>query len=930
MAFSLLTTKLYVPPPRTELVPRPRLLNRLTTSLNRRPGVVLVSAPAGFGKTTLVSNWLKTLPAAPAPIKPVWLSLDDGDNDLTRFLTYLIAALQQANPAIGQLAQTMLYTDPAQLPSPQAVVTTLINDLTAEADARLVLVLDDYHVIDNHAIDQTLAFLIEHQPPQLHLVLTSRIDPDLPLARLRARSQLTELRTADLRFTAGEAAAFLNQLAPMPLSANDVAALEARTEGWIAGLQLAALSMQNSSDIGGFIAAFTGSHRYIMDYLADEVLDQQPEAIKTFLLQTSLLDRLTASLCNAVTGQDTGQRMLEELEAANLFLIPLDNERRWYRYHHLFAELLRQRLRAQTPAAVVAGLHRRAAEWYEQQADQTKEPELVTQSLHHALPAGNIEQAIRLISKFVESNLMAGNITTVKNWLEQFPPELVRMYPQLSMSKAWVMYFSQQPETAELLLNYAEERVRQMEISQPVAEIAWAKGEISMLRAWVVHSQGHLDRAIELFHQAIDQLPETRLRSHGLSLLFLAGVMFDKDEVALAINLLKQSITICKSAGNNLAVMGGSYGVSRLLAIQGQLQQARATLEQALTWATTQNLRQMPSMGELYLGLGEILYEQNWLTEAEEYLHTSLEVAQRGMMITPLPCSTHFKLVLLHLAHHDIEGAREHLTQADELQHLPEAAKDNLELEIRRVDALLALARHDTDSAEMWLQQAVEWLQKTDAWAGTGPPINRLLRQTTAANILVAQAGHGQKIDAATLGTLLQALKQLGQEAATAGRMGQLIDILALQALALTIQGHPAEALAALRQALTLAEPEGYIRTFVDKGPLLAGLLAQAQAQNITPAYTRRLLAQFPAAPGSTTITPGPVVVAAPQLIEALSERELEVLRLVAAGLSNQDIASELVLATSTVKRHMSNVYGKLNVTSRTQAIAEARALGLL
>ncbi|MCG3209668.1 MAG: HTH-type transcriptional regulator MalT [Anaerolineae bacterium] len=943
MSFSILATKLFVPPPRAELVPRPRLLNRLTASFQRKPGVALVSAPAGFGKTTLVSSWINQKdeggrikdekseihPSSPIlhPSNVAWLSLDEGDNDQLRFFTYLVAALQQANPQVGQVIQSMLRAEPPQLPSPDALATTLINDIAAAATP-LVLVLDDYHVIDNPLIDQTLNFLIDHQPPQLFLVLTSRIDPDLPLARLRVRGKLTELRAADLRFTADEAAAFLKRVTNLPLTKQEIIALESRTEGWIAGLQLAALSMQGSSDVAGFISAFTGSHRYIIDYLADEVLDRQPPSIRSFLLRTAILNRLSAPLCNAVTGQTGSQAMLEQVESANLFLIALDNERRWYRYHHLFADLLRQRLHAETPPTEIAGLHGRAALWYGQQAEATKQPEVVTEALHHTLKAGDSDFAVRLISAHVADNLMGGRLTTVSYWLDQLSPALVQSHPTLSIARAWVLYFSQQPELTETYLQHAAAQAEQQKESLPPRAYNWIMSEVYLLRAWVAQNQNNPDRAIELFQKSLAILPgndPNSLRTRGLNLLFMAGALADKDEIEKAIELVKQSLAICREAGNYLALMGGAYALASLLTVQGHLQQARAVLEQELAWAAGQNLLHMPSAAELFVGLGEILYEENQLEPACEHWQTALELSARGLMITPLPGAIHLHLAALHLAQADQAATRAHLEQAEELLRDQPPSASSFELDTRRVRLWLGLAWANPAAAEQWLAPASDWLEQTRSASHPDSAHNRAIGQAVAARLLVAQAGLGLSIDTPALAAVGQSLKKLGQAAVAAGRMGRLTELLALQALVLAAQGSHAEALAALKQSLTLAEPEGYARLYLDEGPPMAALLQKALQQNVTPAYTRSLLARFPA---QFTAESPQTDIASP-LIEALSERELEVLQLVAAGLSNQEIAEELVLAVSTVKRHMSNVYGKLNVTSRTQAVACARELRL-
>jgi LuxR family maltose regulon positive regulatory protein len=499
MATPLLTTKLYIPPPLPNLVERPRLVKRLDEGLRLGNRLTLVSAPAGFGKTTLVSEWVQAMGAATPPIAVAWLSLDEGDNDPTRFLAYLVAALQTIAANIGEGALGMLQSPQ---PPTEAILTSLLNEIAAIPD-RLVLVLDDYHLIETQSIQDALAFLLEHLPPPergLHLVIATRDDPHLPLARLRGRGRLTELRGADLRFTSSEAAEFLNQVMALDLSAEDISALETRTEGWIVGLQLAAISMRGHKDASSLIQSFTGSQRYVLDYLVEEVLEQQSESVQTFLLQTSILNRLTGSLCDAVcsvgtaTGQDNGQTTLEILENANLFIVPLDGERRWYRYHHLFADLLRNQLKASQPDFVPA-LHRQASAWY---AANDLRPEAIA----HSLAAEDWERVAQLIDEVV-NDVMGGGayLTDVLGWLDTLPQEVVRARPRLGIVRAWMLMLMRHNDDAERCLHELEETTDSLLPKEDQLQV-------TAIRAFLARQQDEVPKAIELSHQVLDALAE--------------------------------------------------------------------------------------------------------------------------------------------------------------------------------------------------------------------------------------------------------------------------------------------------------------------------------------------------------------------------------------------------------------------------------------
>ena len=922
MSLFLLRTKFYIPTPRPELVSRPRLIERLNDGL--RGKLTLVSAPAGFGKTTLLSDWSRHCERPFA-----WLSLDEGDNDLVRFLSYFVAALQTIGAetvAVGQGVQEALLSP--QPPPPEALLTALINDI-ATLREHVVLVLDDYHLIDTPAIDQALTFLLTHLPPSFHLVIATRADPSLPLSRWRARAQLTELRTPHLRFTFDEAATFLNLVTGLDFSADDVAALESRTEGWIAGLQLAALSMQGTNDISGFINSFTGTHRYIIDYLADEVLLQCSEAVNAFLLQTSILSRLSASLCNALTGQPDGQAILTQLEQANLFLVPLDNERRWYRYHHLFADLLRQRLHHQHTLDEVTQLHHRASQWFEANG-------LLSEALHHAFVTQDFERAARLMGEHVTEKIMRGDISTVRDWLEPLPEEIIHAHPVLCFGKAWVHYFSLEYEAIEPLLQLAEQKSNEARhakeglrasegrraketFSAGLISISDLLGGTMALRAFIARQRGDSDAAIDFLRHSLAHLPKENVFARGMNTFFLANALYDKGDTKAASRLYPEAIALCLAAGNMLAATGATQSLATLQMMEGRLHEAKATLLKALVQLTAPNKPPLQATSFLFLGLGKVLYEQNELEDAEKYLQQGINLFKPSRT---LPAGLgYLKLAQVKHALGDQEGARLALQQGQQVYRSMDAgSKGAVYVATHCVRCLLALGD---------LASAIRWAQESDVHANQNPTYAHELELITLAHVLIVQ-GKAQSSDAhlADATTLLQ---RLHQHAAAGGRMGRVIEILVLQAIAHAAQNNPTQALSALEQALTLAEPEGYMRLFLHQGPSMATLLYEAAARGIKPHYIGQLLAAFPdIQPIATTKATSKGQKPPLKMVEPLSEREIEVLHLIANGLTNREIANQLILSLNTVKGHTRKIYGKLGVKSRTQAIGKARAFGVL
>jgi LuxR family maltose regulon positive regulatory protein len=903
MIQSLLATKLYIPPVRPDVVPRLRLVERLNEGLQRK--LTLISAPAGFGKTTLAS----ILKSEISNLELAWLSLDDDDNDSVRFWMYVIAALQ--TPSAGAGAEALVLLQSPQPPLIKTIISLLLNDLSS-LDQDVALVLDDYHVIESPAIHSALTFLLDHLPPRMHVVVATRVDPPLPLARLRARDQLVEIRAADLRFTPEEAATFLNQVIGPGLTAKDVAALEARTEGWIAGLQLAALSMRGRQDVSSFIAAFTGSHRYILDYLVEEVLRRQPQDIQDFMVRTSILDRLCGPLCDAVTGRAGGQAALEKLEQANLFTIPLDEERHWYRYHHLFAEFLRSRLGSCLSGEEIQGLQRRAAEWHEQNG-------LEAEAVPYALAARDWERSIRLIEQTARSFLSRGETATLRNWLGALPAGMVSARPRLCIAQAWMLVINLETGTAETCLQQAEQLLGEHDRDELMSEIM-------ALRSFAAAFSGDFRRAAELAERARDYLPQDNPFLRSMSALDLGITHIMDGYAAAACEALAQATQLAEQARHFLVATMARCQWAEQYVYLGQLSRAAEIYEQALEFELDERL--LPVLGMAYSGLGEVRRIQNRLDEAAQLVEHGISLCQQWEEVAAM--DGYISLARTRQAQGDKRAANDVLQQASQL-----ARKSNFnvmdDLLVGTHQVRLWVAQGHLDEAAQWAQQFSSLRSEQEQVAL--PYVVTELTDLALARLWLAQ---GQATRA------LDVIERQGQAAEQRGRMGVVIEWQALQALAHAALGDTSLAFAALERALSLAESEGYVRVFVDEGEPMESLVAEYRLQmarrgrgefETLIAYVDRLLVAF-SGDGPSTEGDRPdrslAVTHPPLWVEALSEREQEVLRLIAEGYSNQEIADRLVIAVSTVKTHVNRVFGKLGVESRTQAVARARKLNLL
>jgi LuxR family maltose regulon positive regulatory protein len=924
----LIRTKLFIPHVRPNRVPRPALLARLDAGLSRP--LTLVAAPAGFGKTTLVSDW-----AAAAGRRVAWVSLDARDNDPLRFSAYLLAALGTLEPGLGNsLAPLRVLAERTQPPALEAVVTALIN-AAAELKEDISLVLDDYHVIRAAPIHAALSFWIDHLPAGLHLVITSRGDPPgLPLAQLRARDQLVELHAAQLRFSSAEVRAFLNDTMQLQLEPEAVAALDARSEGWVASLQLAALALRAArpGQPPPAPAALDGTFgRYLVDYLAEQVLQQQPPEVQRFLLETAVLDRLCAPLCDWLLETDpaapgAAQALLDHLERAHLFLSALDDQRTWFRYHPLFAEFLQARL-AQADAARLAALHRRAALW-------CQHLDLMEDAVRHALAAQDYDLAARLIEQVAESLWARSQILTMWRWLHAMPARLVRAQPRLCVPIAWACAISGQLDEVEPYLLAAEAALAGL-AEAPCADQASLLWQIPVLRAFVARFRGQPEAALHHSRAALVRLAPEARRERAVALVHLGHAYLLQGQVAAAGETLVEAIQLSQATRHLAAGLSAVNYLALLRLMQGRLRQAGALYREALRWVEAEG--EDTYSGIACIGLGAVRREQNALDEAETLIAAGLQRAEAGGDFTFVR-DGYVARARLEQARGNWDAALDAMDRAEQVVRRSHTNRDIVLLAAWR--ARLWLAQGDLAAAAEWA--AGSGLSANDPASFVGEYLH-----LTLARVLLAQGCGQQRRSPEGCTQPRRLLQRLLSAAEAAGRWGRVIEILAVQALELHLRGEPDLAQAALGRALRLAEPEGYVRVFADEGPPMAALLAQVRGAQQP--YARRLLAAIPgAAPAAADAERVPAASGAPArpapaalgaaltgpdpallALDPLSSRERDVLRLIAAGLSNHDIAAALVVAPSTIHWHLKNIYSKLNVRSRTQAALLARELGL-
>ncbi len=916
MSIPLLTTKLYIPSSRPDFVLRPHLVERLNAGLSGK--LTLVSAPAGYGKTTLVSDWIHRRGADTASLRVAWLSLDASDNDPARFFSYVIAALQGVHPDIGTEIQPILESETD--PPIKRLLTALVNDIAVSAK-NLILVLDDYHVIREIKIHQALNFLFDHIPPRMHVIITSRTDPPMPLGRLRVRRELTEIRESDLRFALEETTAFLNDLMNLGLSGSDIKTLEARTEGWIAGLQLAALTLQGRTDKHDLIAAFSGSHRHLIDYLVHEVMSRQPEEMRAFLLHTAILERFNGSLCDALMLQSNSKEILLALEASNLFLIPLDNERRWYRYHHLFADFLRQRLR-ETEPEIIPELYVRASQWYE-------DNRMLDEAIERALDGNDAMRAARLLDENAETFVMVnGEITHMLRWADRVPADVRARFPRLCVYHALSLLIEYRPETVEPTLALAEAHVTEPETSPETFSTNQITSLVNMVRAHAAHRRGDYDRSVELSLAVLNTLPEGDAVARGSSVLremittHLGMGYFELGQMDIAHRFLQDALVLNQRAGIRYAALGCIEYLMLVESARGALRQARANGEKGLLWieewSRSEGLKRYPvrMLAHLRRRLSQVLYEMNDLTQAAEVLDQC--TAYYELVQSRSRIHSYLLLTDLYQALDDVETALGYLRKLERISLAPGFSLPGVPLGAQIANRNLRFSQLRPELNDL-LAKAVRWAETSGLRTDDKVRHQREYEYLTLARVLIAQNRAQEAIPL---------LDRLIVSAETAGLRGQLIAYLSLQAVAHQAQGATDAALSTLSRALAIGEPEGYVRTFVDLGPPMRDLLRTATRRGLAPDYVSTLLAAFGLPVSDMGVTreslkPDP-------LIEPLNDREIQILHRMAGRLSNQEIADELHLTVNTVKWYARNIYGKLGVGKRTEAVGRARELGIL
>jgi LuxR family maltose regulon positive regulatory protein len=890
MTQPLLATKISIPPVREKRVLRPRLLSRLEAGLSRK--LTLISSPAGFGKTTLLSEF-----AAVCERPVAWYSIDQEDNDSTRFFAYLIEALSKIKPGFGEPILPPLQTLKPE--SVDTLMTILINEITEEMPP-FVLVLDDYHLIFEHDINQAVAFLVEHQPQKMHIMIATRADPDLPLSRLRARSQLVDIREADLRFTNQEAAEFLTGVMGLELGKEQLDSLEKRTEGWAAGLQLAALSLQQQEDQAEFLRTFAGSNRYILDYLGQEVLTNHPQEVRDFLLKTSILRRLNAPLSESLTGLKNSQQLLEYLEDNHLFILPTDQQRTWYRYHRLFQDYLQKSL-AESAPHILPALHSKASLWFERQG-------YFDDAVDHALKAGDHQRAAELIASIAQSKLMRSEVSSLLRWIGALPEDLIYTRPSLCLTRAWaLMVRGGSMEQVEGCL----ENIDQAGAADQLL------GSLYVLRGFQATMRGDALSGLEQSQLGLQLLSEDDIFLHSMVTDNLGMVYLMLGDFDAALESFKQAAQISRQAGNVMIEVGALCNMAGIWMLQGQLKKAWSANQQALELATDSRGRRLPVAGKALLGLGEIAREWNDLDSATELLHEVLDLfrsfGELGSIVA------YVTLARIKEVQGDLDSAQAIVDLARKLAEKFDASA----LDDQLVEAY---------QAQLWLlqgrqNQARRWIQANDLEKqfkeGSGKPHFDPIWEIKGQTLIKIYLDQGEYANA------LDVIKPLFNAAQANNRQRSMIKILAMHAVVYQAMGDNQNALVILERALNLGQPEGYVRSFLDEGDMMVQLLHEAVAKGIYPDYAGKLIAAVEKTKPIKTLVKNSLA-KQDYLVEPLSTREVEVLQLIADGYSNQEIANQLHISLSTVKGHTSNIYGKLGVHKRMQAVSRGIDLGVL
>lgn len=891
----VLKTKLFIPPLQPMLVPRSRLNDQINNALQSGVRFTLVAAPAGFGKTTAISNWVHQINRRSA-----WVSLDENDNEPTVFWAYVITAFRTIRPDFGGAIYEKLAASAP--PSTQSILPQLVNELT-ELDHPLILVLDDYHVISNQEIHAGLAFLLNHQPPQLHLVIVTRADPPLPIARLRAHRTLVELRAEDLRFTLEEARIFLNEIMRLGLAPEDIRLLERRTEGWGVGLVLAAQSMRGRSDKHDFISAFSGSHHYILEYLIDEILNHQPDSRREFLLRTSILDQLCGPLCDALTGTQAGVETLAQLHKENLFIIPLDLDHTWYRYHSLFGELLADHLHREFTQVEIQELHRRASQWYQRRQSLEK-------ALKYALRGQDHERAAALIEQIAGRIIARGQVKTLLQWIDALPEDVVKAHPRLLMRLGWSTFLSGKVSQASRILTEASQSLDAM---HPGPDRDVLQGKLLAMLATLTALTPDLPRAIAQAEQALGKLPkgEVNYRARAMRALGVCHLFLGDMEVAL--KHLEEAKTMALDGQNKFLASEILSQIATLRKHQGKLKEAFQTYQRILDFYDSPEESPPACLG--FIGMAEIALEWNDLLSAEKYLDTGIELCYKGNIGYPLQ-PAYLIQGLLRQVKGDRKGALEAVAKGENLSRTGGGSLESV-LGLASFQVRLNLQLGELDRAGQW---AMGELLPPGLSFEALPLVLHEIQQSLLASVYLRTG---------TVERVFEIYDRQCELARAAGRMARVIELSFFKALGLQEAGRQAEALEVFTKCLEYAGPQAYARSFLEAGLPVRVLLQQAALRGPQTQYAASLLN---ALGDSQSIAIRPLAnVAPPQpLVEPLTQRELEVLRLICQGCSNQEIAAALIVSVNTVKKHTNNIYGKLEVRNRAQAILRAQEIALI
>lgn len=895
MSTSLLKTKLYIPQAHHNVFPRTRLHQALETSLAGK--LTLVAAPAGFGKTTLLSSWIFQSPHIFA-----WISLDESDSDPVSFWAYVVGALQQVSAGWKQPLLTGI--NPDQLPPIRNLLTILINQLDS-ASKQIILILDDYHLISNREVHDDLAFLIDHQHHKLHMIIATRADPPLRIARLRVKGQLAELRSDDLRFTQAETTAYLNDILALDLQVEDIQRLENRTEGWAAGLQLAALSMRGRSDKHRFIAEFSGSHHYILEYLTEEVIKGLSEDLRRFLLLTSILDRFNAPLCDRVFMEEHSSSCLAELQRQNLFIVPLDDEHIWFRYHHLFRDLLKNRVQREFNRKHILAIYRQTSQYMYEVGN-------IEEAIKYAFLAHDDLLAADLIEQTASQTMLNGRLRTLFHWLDRLPEQLLNSRPRLGIYRAWALSLSGEPQIAEKIL--LEIRDKSLAHS-PLPENIALRGELAALLTSIITYKNDPHRVVEEAKEALACLPEENQLPRARVYIALGTAYAYLDKMDLAIQKFRLARKLARRAGNPFLAAAATELLTGMQIFHlGQLKTGADTLQETIELGTASDGTPLAFTGTAYILLAELYLEWNDLDQAKRCLDTGLTLIEQGGIGYSLLHAYCAKAYVMQALGNHAEAVQSLLAAEKAVKETP-----LLHMVIHHLacQTRFALWRGDVTSAGRWARLEPDTLPC--AIPKNIPAYLREVQQIALARVYCSR-GEMDKV--------LATCSPLRVQAESAGRMAHVIQIDLLSALALLKIGDMPAAREQILRSLLLAESEGYTRTYLEGGPEVLKLMRSIEGQNLHLTHIRRLLSAF-GEPSERVPSKIRAIQPSQTLIEPLSRREREVLGLIVAGFTNGEIADKLVISLNTVKKHTTHIYGKLGVNNRAQAIAKSRELEL-